>query len=162
MELEKGCKLKYLKTDNGLEYLSKEFDQFCREKEIRRHRTDPLNPQQNGVAERANRTIVERVRCMLLSSGLQRKFWGEAASEAAVKLMNKCPSSSINGDTPDFRWYGSHGDHSRLKVFGCKVALVRQGKHEARALRCVMLGYQSGVKGYRLWCIEPKNGKIYH
>lgn len=80
--------LKCLRTDNGLEYLSKEFDEFCRSKGIKRHRIVPLNPQQNGVAERVNRTILERVRCMLLLAGMGKKFWAEAAS-TAVKMMNK-------------------------------------------------------------------------
>lgn len=128
VELEKGCKVKCLRTDNGLEYLSKEFDNFRKERGIKRHRSIPLNPQQNGVAERANRTIIERVRCMLFSSGLGKRFWGEVAS-TAVYLLNKCPSSSINGDTPDFRWYGKHSSYAGLRTFGCKVfAHIRQGK----------------------------------
>lgn len=72
-----------------------------------------------------------------------------------------CPSSSIGGDIPDSRWYGRHGSYGNLRTFGCKAfAHIRQGKLEARALECIMIGYQSGVKGYRLWCIEPGNGKI--
>ena len=59
------------------------------------------------------------------------------------------------------RWYGSQGDYSKLRVFGCRVyAHVRQGKLEARAIKCVMLGYQRGVKEYRLWCTEPGNNKV--
>lgn len=160
VETEIGSAVKCLRTDNGLEFLSKEFDDFCKGKGIKRHRTVPLNPQQNGVAERVNRTIMERVRCMLATSGMDKRFWGEAAA-TAVKLMNKCPASSLNGDTPDFKWYGGHGDYSKLKVFGCKAyAHLRQSKLDARALKCVFLGYQDGVKGYRLWCIEPGNAKI--
>ena len=59
------------------------------------------------------------------------------------------------------RWYGSHGDYNKLSVFGCRAyAHVRQGKLEARAFKCVMLGYQKGVKGYRLWSTEPGNNKV--
>ena len=160
VEREKGVKLKCLRTDNGLEFLSKEFENYCKDRGIKRHRTVPLNPQQNGAAERYNRTILERVRCMLLASGLEKRFWAEAAS-TAVKLLNMCPSSSINGDTPDMRWYGRNPEYSHLRIFGCKAfAHLKQGKLDARALRCVMLGYQSGVKGYRLWCVEPGNHKI--
>ena len=100
VEREKGCVVKCLRTDNGLEFLSKEFEKFCHEKGIKRHRTVPLNPQQNGVAERANRTIMERVRSMLLAFGMEKKFWTEAVS-TAVKLINKCPSSSIYSETLD-------------------------------------------------------------
>lgn len=160
VETKKSCSLKCLRTDNGLEYLSKEFDVFCKENGIKRHRTVPANPQQNGIAERFNRTLLERVRCMLLSSGLEKKFWGEAASTAA-HLINKCPSSSIGGDIPDERWYGGQADYSRLRPFGCNAfAHTRDSKLDPRALRCVMLGYQMGVKGYRLWCLESGNHKV--
>ena len=160
METEKGCCLKCLRTDNGLEFCSREFDVFCLEKGIKRHRTVPLNPQQNGVAERANRTILERVRSMLLASGMEKKFWAETAA-TAVKLMNMCPSSSIGGDNPDFKWYGEFGNYSHLRIFGCKAySHLKKSKLDARALRCVMLGYQPRVKGYRLWCVEPGNHKI--
>ena len=160
VEVEKKTPLRCLRTDNGLEFLSHEFDSFCKLKGIKRHRTVPNNPQQNGVAERANRTILERVRCMLSGSGMHKKFWGEAAA-TAVHLLNKCPSSAINMDTPDLRWYGSHGDYARLKPFGCKAySHVRRSKLEARAIKCAMLGYQKGVKGYRLWSMEPGNNKV--
>ena len=97
---------------------------------------------------------------MLFTSGMEKKFWAEAVA-TAVKLINKCPSSSIDGDTPDLRWYGSYGDYSHIRNFGCKAfAYIKQTKLDARALRCVMLGYQQGVKGYRLWCIEPGNHKV--
>lgn len=97
---------------------------------------------------------------MLLSSGMEKRFWAEAAA-TVVKLMNKCPSFAINGDTPDFKWYGKYGDYTWIKTFGCQAYdHIKQSKLEARALKCVLLGYQSGVKGYRLWCIEPGNHKI--
>ena len=75
--------------------------------------------------------------------------------------MNMCPSSSIGGDTPNFRWYGDYGSYSYLRTFGCKAyAHLKQSKLDARAFRCVMLGYQPGVKGYRLWCVDPGNNKV--
>ena len=74
VEVEKGHDLKCLRTDNGLEFLAKEFEDFCRAKGIRRHRTAPANPQQNGTAEKMNRTLLERVRCMMITSGTPKKF----------------------------------------------------------------------------------------
>lgn len=160
VEVEKGHGLKCLRTDNGLEFLSNEFEDFCRDKGIRRHRTAPANPQQNGTAERMNMTFLERVRCMMITSGTPKKFWAEAVSTAA-KLINKCPSSVIQFDTPDNKWYGSPGNYSKLKVFGCRAYVhARQGKLDARALKCIFLGYQTVVKGYRLWCIEVGKQKI--
>ena len=66
--------MKKLRTDNGLEYYNKEFDEFCSESGIGRHKTIPYTPQQNGVVERMNRTILERVRSILNESGLPKVF----------------------------------------------------------------------------------------
>lgn len=117
VEVEKGYGLKCLRTDNGLEFLSKDFDSFCKSKGIKRHRTAPWNPQQNGAVERMNRTILERMRCMMFTFGTPKKFWAEAVSTAA-KLINKCPSSAIDHDTPDNKWYGNLGGYQRLRIFG--------------------------------------------
>ena len=100
VEVGKGSSLRCLRTDNRLEFLSRDFDSFCKEKGMRRHGTVPSNPQQNGVAERMNRNILERVRCMLFGSGMPKRFWGEAVSMAAV-LINRSPSSAIAFETPD-------------------------------------------------------------
>ena len=97
---------------------------------------------------------------MLISSGMPHKFWGEAAS-TTVTLMNKCPTASINNETPNFRWFGHNNNYTMLRPFGCRAySHVREGKLEPRALKCVLLGYQEGVKGYRLWCMEPGNQKV--
>lgn len=152
--------MKYFRTDNGLEFLSKEFEDFCKKKGIKRHKTVPRNPQQNGVAERLNRTLLERVRCMLLGSGVPKKFWAEAVTTAA-KLLNKCPSAAIKQETPNSRWYGRVEDYSNLRIFGCcAYAHIKQGKLDPRASKCIMLGYPQGVKGYKLWCIEDGNQKV--
>lgn len=160
VENEKSTSLKCLRTDNGLEFLSTDFQNFCKRKGIKRHITTPSNPQQNGVIERMNMTILERVRCMLLTSGLPDKFWGEAANTAAY-LINKCPSSAIEFNTPDELWNGRVADYSYLRPFGCRAyAHIRQDKLQPRALKCIFLGYPTGVKGYKLWCTEPGMNKV--
>nr|KYP64656.1 Retrovirus-related Pol polyprotein from transposon TNT 1-94 [Cajanus cajan] len=106
-----------------------------------------------------NRTILERVRCMLLGSGLSKKFWGEAATTAAY-LINKCPSSALNHKTPMEAWHGKPVDYSNLRVFGSLAyAHVKEGKLEPRAVKCVFIGYPDGVKGYKLWKLEKGGGK---
>lgn len=160
VEVEKGYGLKCLRTDNGLEFVSKEFDTFCKLRGIKRHHTAPRNPQQNGTIEHLNRTLLERVRCCDDHSRNAKEVLGIVASTAA-KVINKCPSSAIDHDTPGNRWCGSLAGYQRLRVFGCRAfAHIRQGKLEPRALRCIFLGYQDGVKGYRLWCTESGNQKI--
>ena len=74
IENQIGTKLKVLRTDNGLEFVSEQFNEFCRKKGIKRHRTVAYMPQQNGLAKRMNRTLLERVRCMLLGAGLPKSF----------------------------------------------------------------------------------------
>lgn len=71
------CKLKYLRTDNGPEFLSKEFTDFWKEKGISIHRTVKYTPQQNGLAERMNKSLLENARCMLLNPRLPKSFWGQ-------------------------------------------------------------------------------------
>ena len=143
-------KLKVLRTDNGLEFVSEQFNEFYRKIGIKRHKTVPHTPQQNGLAERMNKTILERVRCMLLSVGLPKTFWGEAANTTAY-VINRCPSSALNFKTPMEAWSGEPPDYSRLKVFGSLAfAHVKQGKLDARAVKCVFIGYPEGVKGYKL------------
>ena len=123
-----------------------------------RHYTVPYTPQQNGVAERMNRTIISKARCMLSNAGLHRHFWAEAASTACC-LINRSPSIAINKKTPIEVWSGSLANYSELRVFGCIVyAHAYNGKLEPRAVKCIFLGYKSGVKGYKLW--NPETRKV--
>ena len=94
VELSTGVKLKSLRTDNGVEYTSTEFKAYLRQEGIRHELSVPKTPQQNGVAERMNRTVVETARCMLTESKLPRKFWAEAVS-TVVYLRNKSPTSAV-------------------------------------------------------------------
>ncbi|KAE8683864.1 hypothetical protein F3Y22_tig00111166pilonHSYRG00202 [Hibiscus syriacus] len=83
---------------------------------ITRHKTVRNTPQQNGLAERMNRTLLKRVRCMLLNAGLPKSFWGEAVSTACY-LINRCPSIAIGMKTPLEMWYGKPVNYNNLKVF---------------------------------------------
>ncbi|CAA7014732.1 unnamed protein product [Microthlaspi erraticum] len=74
-------KIKCLRTDNGLEFCNTLFDDLCRKSGIKRHRTCTYTPQQNGVSERMNRTIVDKVRSMLVETGLGQEFWAELCDE---------------------------------------------------------------------------------
>jgi transposase InsO family protein len=86
--------VKSLRTNNGLEFCNREFDDFCKAEGIVRHKTVMHTPQQNGIAERQNRTLLERARCMLSNAGLDKDFWAEAVSTACY-LMNRSPTTSI-------------------------------------------------------------------
>ena len=88
IERQTERKVKILRTDNGMEFCSKQFKNYCKSEGIVRHYTVPYTPQQNGVAERMNRTIISRARCMLSNAGLHKRFWAEAASTACYLIVH--------------------------------------------------------------------------
>lgn len=161
VENQTGKKIKKLRSDNGLEFCNFRFDTMCKENGIVRHKTIAYTPQQNGVAERMNRSIMDKVRSLLSESGLSKEFWAEAAS-TVVHLINKSPSSAIDWKIPDEVWYKRDGlDYSYLRRFGC-IAYVHTdgGKLNPRAKKGVFVGYPTGVKGYRIWILEEKRCTI--
>lgn len=159
IERQTEKKVKLLRTDNGGEFCSHEFNDYCRKEGIVRHHTIPYTPQQNGVAERMNRTIISRARCMLSNAKMSKRFWAEAANTACY-LINRSPSIPLDKKTPIEVWSGEPADYSQLRVFGCTAyAHVDNGKLEPRAIKCLFLGYGSGVKGYKLW--NPETRKTF-
>ena len=88
-EKASGGKLRVLRTDNGREFTAAEFADYCADKGITRHYSAPYSPQQNGVVERRNQTVVATVRALLKQRAMPAKFWGEAVAVAtAVHLLN--------------------------------------------------------------------------
>ena len=95
---------------------------------------------------------------MLSNARMSKRFWAEATSTACY-LINRSPSIPLNKKTPIEVWSGTPADYSQLRVFGCTAyAHVDNGKLEPRAVKCVFLGYGSGVKGYKLW--NPETQKV--
>jgi len=99
MELQTDKKIKILRSDNGGECKSDSFLQLCRDEGIERHFTVKETSQQNRVAERFNRTLLEKIWCLLSNSGLNKSFWAEARTYVS-HLINRLPSSAIRGTTP--------------------------------------------------------------
>ena len=156
-------KLKTLRSDNGGEYTSQKFESYLKSQGIRHERTVPKTPQQNGVAERLNRTLVESSRSMLLDAALPQKFWAEAVSTATY-LRNRCPTRAVDEMTPYEAWNGVKPRVEHLRVFGCDVYTHipkdERGKFDAKARKCIFLGYGKETKGYRLY--NPVQQKILH
>ncbi|KAH9697287.1 hypothetical protein KPL71_023550 [Citrus sinensis] len=154
VENQTGLKVKKLRTDNGLEFCNQEFDSYCADHGIARHRTVRLTPQQNGLAERMNRTLMDRVRSMMIQSQLPKGLWAETLLTASY-LVNLSPSAALDFKTPFEKWHGKPADYGSLKVFGCPAyAHVSQGKLAPRALKGKFIGYPEGVKGFKLWCTD--------
>lgn len=120
IELESGKSIKCLRSDNGGEYTSKEFTEYCNQEGIKRQFTTAYTPQQNGVAERMNKTLLDRTRAMLGAAGLEKSFWAEAVN-TAYYVLNQAPSTAIDLKTPMEMWTGKPADYSNLHTFGSSV-----------------------------------------
>ncbi|GJU22498.1 retrovirus-related pol polyprotein from transposon TNT 1-94 [Tanacetum coccineum] len=159
VENQTGRTVKKLRTDNGLEFCNREFEQPCIESGIARHLTVVGMPQQNGLAERMNKTLMDKVRCLLIQFGLPKTFWAETTCTAAC-LINRSPSTAIEKKTHMEMWSGHPSDYGMLRICGY-VAYPhdKQGKLEPRVIKCIFL-YLEGVKGYRLYRLDDESPKI--
>ena len=96
------------------------FRNFCEEHGIHHSLTVPKSPQQNGVVERKNRTVMEMARSMLKTKQMPKEFWAEAV-QCAVYLLNRCPTKSVQNMTPQEAWSGFKPSVLHLRVFGSIV-----------------------------------------
>ena len=87
--------------------------------------TAPYTPQQNGLAERKNRTLVEPVTCLLTQSGMPLSFWGEALISANY-IRNRCPIMGLNGKIPYEIWHQHLPNLNHIKIFGSKCFAINK------------------------------------
>uniref|UniRef100_A0A2N9HBW1 Integrase catalytic domain-containing protein n=1 Tax=Fagus sylvatica TaxID=28930 RepID=A0A2N9HBW1_FAGSY len=161
VENQTGRKIKCLRTDNGTEYRDGDFLKFCEEHGIKRHFTVRKTPQQNGVAERLNRTITETTRCLRLNAELPKIFWAEAV-DMACYIINRSPRVALDGKVAEEVWTGQEVDYSFMRIFGCPAYVHISGedrsKLDPKSNKCIFLGFKKGVKGYKLW--DPVAQKV--
>jgi transposase InsO family protein len=154
-------KIKTLRTDNGGEYTSKEFVAFCKSSRIRRELTVPHNPQQNGVAERKNRSIEETVKALLNDQDLSMFLWGEAAM-TAIYVQNRNPHRILKDMTPEEAFSGKKPNVENLRIFGCQVyshiPKDKRNKLEPSGKKGIFVGYSDSSKAYRIYI--PDQHKI--
>ncbi|KAJ9557645.1 hypothetical protein OSB04_012259 [Centaurea solstitialis] len=160
VENQQEKRIKILRSDRGGEYFSREFDAFCEENGIKHERTSPFTPQQNGLAERKNRTLVEMVNCMLNQSGLPTNLWGEALL-TACHIHNRITSRVIP-TSPYELWKGRKPEIDYMKVWGC-VAYYRtpdpkRSKLGDRAMKSIFVGYAMNSVAYRF--LDNESGVI--
>jgi hypothetical protein len=118
-----------------------------------RQHTEPHEPHQNGVAERANRDIAAGATALLVQAKLPPSFWRHAVS-TYVHTRNRTPTSALGKETPYFHWKGKRPNISYFRVFGC-LAYVLIPKDKRKALqphskKCIFIGYPDGVKAWQL------------
>ncbi|CAJ2662733.1 unnamed protein product [Trifolium pratense] len=157
--------IQVFRSDNGKEYFNANLSDFFLKNGIIHQSSCPNTPQQNGVAERKNRHLLEVARALLFSSKVPNYLWGEAVLTAAY-LINRMPSKVLNFQTPIDTFKECFpstrvSNDLTLKNFGC-TAFVHEhknvGKLEPRAIKCVFVGYSPTQKGYK--CFDPKNKKM--
>ncbi|GJS20450.1 retrovirus-related pol polyprotein from transposon TNT 1-94 [Tanacetum coccineum] len=147
-------KVKVIRCDNGTEFKNREMNQFCEMKGILRQFSVARTPQQNGVAERRNRTLIEAARTMLADSKLPTTFWAEAVNTACyvqnrvlvVKPHNKTSYELFHGRTPTL---------SFMRPFGCPVTILNTidhlGKFDGKADEGFFVGYSLNSKAFRVF-----------
>jgi hypothetical protein len=153
LENQTGHRVKAVRTDRGGEYLNQSLADYFAGKGATHQTTTPYTPEQNGKAERLNRTIVERVRAMLLESGLKEELWAEAAVVANY-LRNRSPATGATR-TPWELFYGTRPSVRELRVFGSRAYVLkpkpqRHGKLDAVSQRGTFVGYAANSKAYRV------------
>ncbi|GJW73389.1 putative ribonuclease H-like domain-containing protein [Tanacetum coccineum] len=147
-------KVKIIRSDNGTEFKDKVMDNFCKEKGIRREYSTARTPQQNGVADRRNRTLIEAAKTILADFKLPTTFWAEAVSTACyvqnmvlvVKPHNKTPYELVRGFKPAL---------SFMRPFRCHVTILNTldnlGKFDGKSDECVFVGYSFSSKAFRVY-----------
>ena len=148
-----GKQLKSVRANNGGEYRGP-FEQYCRSHGIRLKKMVPKTPQQNSVAERMNRIICDRTRCMLSHEKLPKSFWGEFM-RTFIDLIDLSPSYPLESDIPERVWTGKFISFEHLRVFGCRafvhVPKDELSKLDSKTKQFIFLGYSNEEFGYRLW-----------
>ncbi|KAM1070145.1 hypothetical protein TB1_002021 [Malus domestica] len=157
-----SASIKILQTDGGGEYSSNKLTNFLHSKGILHHKSCPHTPEQNGLAERKHRHIVETTVTLLQSAKLPSSFW-TFACQVAVYLINRMPTPVLKQCSPFEMLFGTPPLLTHLKVFGCSCfPLLRpyiQSKLQAKTIECVFLGYASNYKGFI--CFDVLKGRFY-
>ncbi|XP_040963391.1 uncharacterized protein [Gossypium hirsutum] len=163
-----GSKIQLFKSDNGSEFFARSLGDFFKEKGIVQISSCVGTPQQNGVAERKNRHLLEVTRSLLFTTNVPKYLWGEALLTATY-LINRMPSKVLKFQTPQSIFL-QHFPHFKpissilpLKIFGCTVFIQNiapnKSKLDPKSLKCVLVGYFSLKKGYK--CYHPPSKRFF-
>ena len=147
-----------LRCDNALEITAGRMKNYCVKRGIQQQPAEPYEHQHNGRVERFNRTIMERARAMLFECGAPTSYWSFAVY-AATYLINRTPSTAINGETPYERWFGTKPVLKHLRIFGSlahtHIPPEKRTKLDRRSKVMNVVGFSD--TGYLL--IDPKTNE---
>ena len=156
VERATGNNLKALRSDNGGEFTSVEFENYLQKEGIKHQLMVPKCPEQNGIAERLNRTLIEMVRTMLANFKLPKRLWAEALA-TAVYLRNRSPTRAVEEKTPFESLTGEKPSVGHLRCAAyCHIPKDNRNKLDSKSQKCVFLGYSENRKGYRLFDIQKQ------
>ena len=151
-ENQQGKRVKTLRSDNGREYLNEVLGEYLDSKGIKHELSVPYTPEQNGAAERLNRTLLETTRTLLHEAGMPQEWWAEACNTA--NYMRNRTTITKKGKTPYELFHGKVPDLSAARVFGCKaypyVDGARRTKLDPTSKHGTMVGYSPNRKAYRI------------
>jgi hypothetical protein len=156
-------KIKILRSDNGGQYTSNEFKDFREEAQIKRELTTPYNPQQNGVAKRKNRSIVEVAKAMIHDQNLPMNLWAEASS-TVVYVQNRSPHKILGNKTPEEVFTGKKPEVKQLRIFCCPVYMhvlkEKRTKLDPSGRKGIFVGYSESSKAYRIYVPSQRQIEI--
>ncbi|GJU20016.1 putative ribonuclease H-like domain-containing protein [Tanacetum coccineum] len=154
IENQLNHKVKVIRCDNGTEFKNREMNELCGLKGIKREFSVARTPQQNGVAERKNRTLIEAARTMLADSLLPTVFWAEAVNTACY-VLNRVLVTKPHNKTPYELIIGRPPSISFMRPFGCPVTILNTldplGKFDGKAEEGFLVGYSVNSKAFRVF-----------
>jgi hypothetical protein len=149
-----GKKIKVLRSDNGGEYIPQDFSDFCIEAGIKREYTIPYNLQQNGVAERKNKSIIKAVKAMIHDQHLPMFLWAEA-SMTVVYVHNRNPHKIVRNMTPEESFTRVKLEVGHFRIFWCSVYIhipkEKRTKLDPSGRNGTFVGYSESSKAYRIY-----------
>ncbi|GJS77808.1 ribonuclease H-like domain-containing protein [Tanacetum coccineum] len=154
LEKQLNHNVKIIRCDNGTEFKNYVMNEFCAKKGIKREFSVARTPQQNGVAERKNRTLIEAARTMLADSLLPIPFWTEAVNTACY-VLNRVLVTKPQNKTPYELLIGKSPSISFMRPFGCPLTILNTldslGKFDGKSDEGYLLGYSTSSKAFRVY-----------
>ncbi|GJX96868.1 ribonuclease H-like domain-containing protein [Tanacetum coccineum] len=163
IENQLNQKVKIIRSDNGTEFKNRGMLEFCGEKGIKQEFSNARTPQQNGVAERMNRTLIEAARTMLADSLLPTTFWAEAVNTACY-TFNRVRVTKPQNKTPYELLFGHKPILSYIRPFGCHVTILNTlsplGKFDGKSDEGFLVGYSVNSKAFRVYNLVTKRVEV--